>query len=67
MSKKTDVETYMEELTQKEVSLSWLHKESQRLALKLMQQYPNTWKEESKKLYTYTAITKLIQIKRLER
>ena len=67
MSKKEDVQIEMERLTDKGASLEWLHKESQRIAAKLMQQYPNTWKSEIGKMYTYTAIVKLINIKRKEK
>jgi hypothetical protein len=67
MSKKSDVEVEIEDLISKKVSLHWLHKESQRIAIKIMGQYPNTWKEEIKKMYTYTAVCKLIEIKRKEK
>lgn len=67
MSKKSDVETEMEDLIKRDVSIEWLHKESHRLAYKLMQQFPNTWKKEIEKMYTYTAVCRLINIKRQEK
>lgn len=64
MSKKSDVEAEIASLIKQGVSIEWLHAESQRIVAKLLQQYPNTWEKEAKKMYTYTAVCNLINIKR---
>jgi len=61
MTKQEAINLEEEHLKKQGVTLSWLHQESQRIAMNYMQRFPNSWQDEIKKLYTYCAIVQLIK------
>lgn len=60
------VKEFKEKLTKDQVTISWLHKESIRIASEKMQLQPNKWSTMLNNMYTYKAIVELINEKRDE-
>lgn len=67
MTKQEEIQLEIDKLEKIDANLKWLHKESQDLAIKLMNSYPHNWQSELKKMPRYQAICTLIKLRKKER